>query len=251
LQNKDSRSIVWGTGQQKASYYYYSIKMKNNRLLKFLNPNINISENLAIVGSSISILKNNFGDEINTYQDVIRFNRSPVKNYEKFVGSKTTIRVVNNVVFESYQSQDNENQKDSNSITLLEKTKIITITSKIVSEKKKYIPDNSNNYFFLKGKIFKYLCIFYLFYKFDIFVDLLKMLIKRKNFSVGFATIILCVISGIKPTLFGFDVSEDMSLRSHYWESSQIVKPSERHDLNMEHVIIKKLNLNNLIRIRS
>lgn len=112
--------------------------MKKNKLLKFLKPNINISDDLAIVGSSKSILKKNFGKEIDTYQDVIRFNKSPVKNYEKFVGSKTTIRVVNNVVFEFYQSQDNSNQKDTGSINFLEKTKIITINpSKIVEEKKK------------------------------------------------------------------------------------------------------------------
>ena len=42
-----------------------------------------------------------------------------------------------------------------------------------------------------------------------------------------------------------------MSLRSHYWESSEIVKPSERHDLNMEHAIIKKLKSSDLIKIRS
>ena len=112
--------------------------MKKNKLLKFLKPNINISDDLAIVGSSKSILKKNFGKEIDTYQDVIRFNKSPVKNYEKFVGSKTTIRVVNNVVFEFYQSQDNSNQKDTGSINFLEKTKILTINfSKIIEEKKK------------------------------------------------------------------------------------------------------------------
>ena len=226
--------------------------MKKNKLLKFLKPNINISEDLAIVGSSKSILKKNFGKEIDTYQDVIRFNKSPVKNYEKFVGSKTTIRVVNNVVFEFYQSQDNSNQKDTGSINFLEKTKIITInSSKIIEEKKKNILINSNKYFFLEGKFFKFVCMFYFFYKLDIFRDLFMMLIKKKKFSVGFTTILLCIISGIKPTLFGFDVSEDMSLRSHYWESPEVVKLSERHDLNMEHTIINKFNFNNLIRIIS
>jgi hypothetical protein len=225
--------------------------MKKNRLLKFLKPKMSINDNLAIVGSSSSILRKNFGQEIDTYHDVIRFNRSPVENYEKFVGSKTTIRVVNKVVFENYESEDNKNQTYPVSTNFLEKTKIITISSSKITYKKKAIPITLNKFFFLDGKVFSFLCIFYFFYKFDILRDLLKMFIKRKNFSVGFATILICVISGVKPTLFGFDVSEDMSLRSHYWELAEVVKLSERHDLNMEHAIIKKLNSNNLIRIIS
>ena len=212
---------------------------------------MSINENLAIVGSSSSILRKNFGQEIDTYHDVIRFNRSPVENYEKFVGSKTTIRVVNKVVFENYVSEDNNNQTYQVSTNFLEKTKIITISSSKITYKKKAIPITLSKYFFLNAKVLSFLCIFYFFYKFDILRDLFKMFIKRKNFSVGFATILICVISGVKPTLFGFDVSEDMSLRSHYWESAEVVKLSERHDLNMEHAIIKKLNSNNLISIIS
>ena len=59
--------------------------------------------------------------------------------------------------------------------------------------------------------------------------------------------ILLCIISGIKPNLYGFDLSEDMSLRSHYWEKAG--KVGRFHDLSKEHIIIKKLLELNFIKL--
>ena len=198
---------------------------------------MSIVENLAIVGSSKSILKKNFGKEIDTYQEVMRFNKSPVKNYEKFVGSKTTIRVVNNPVFECYQTWDNDDPRDINFVRYLTNMKIVVISPHKIKKNFFFIP--SNQYFFLENKIFMYMSIFYFIFKIDILKNLLKLIIKKKNFSTGFMTILICIVSGIKPTLFGFDISEDMKSRSHYWETPG--KPGKWHDLNIEHIIIKKL----------
>jgi hypothetical protein len=223
--------------------------LKKKKLLKFLKPNIRISENLAIIGSSKSVLKKELGEKIDTYQEVIRFNKSPVESYEKFIGSKTTIRVVNNTIFEGNLTGSNKDIKNINFIQL-ENIKIITISPyKIENEKKKNIFFSSNQYFFLEGNFFKFMCIFYFSYRINIFKDLLRLVLKRKNPSVGLTTILLCVVSGIKPTLFGFDVNEDMSSRSHYWEPPETKKPNKWHDLNIEHAILKKLSLNNLIKI--
>ena len=60
---------------------------------------INYEKNLAIVGSSSSILKKKYGKKIDNCNEVIRFNRSITKNFEKYVGNKTTTRVINNAVF--------------------------------------------------------------------------------------------------------------------------------------------------------
>jgi len=220
--------------------------MKKQKSLKFISPEINISENLAIIGSSKSILKKENGEEIDSYHDVIRFNKSPVKNYEKFIGSKTTIRVINNPVFECYPSWDNDDEKDKNFVRYLSNMKILVVSPHKISDEKKndvFIP--SNQYFFLENKIYMYMSIFYFFFKIDILKDLFKIIIKKKNFSIGFTTILMCVISGIKPTLFGFDMSEDMSTRSHYWETPG--KPGKWHDLNIEHEIIKKFIHNKFV----
>ena len=216
------------------------------KILKYIRPKLNLSENVAIVGSSKSILNKKKGEEINKYKDVIRFNKSPIKKFESFVGSKTTIRVVNNTVFECHQTWNNNSERDKNFIRYLTDMNILIISPhKISDEKKKENIMSSNKYFFLENKLYSYLCIFYFLKHMDIFKDLLKLILNKKNFSVGFFTVILCIISGIKPTLYGFDLFEDMNSRSHFWETPG--KPGKWHDLNIEHLILKKFLENRLI----
>ena len=58
------------------------------------------------------------GKLIDDYNEVIRFNSAPTKGFESYVGSKTTLRIINNVVF----SQSDEN-REHNKIILLIQTK--------------------------------------------------------------------------------------------------------------------------------
>ena len=59
------------------------------------------TKSVAIVGNSEKLLNKNFGKEIDGYDFVIRFNRAPTKNYEKYVGQKTSLRVVADNEFKS------------------------------------------------------------------------------------------------------------------------------------------------------
>jgi hypothetical protein len=68
-------------------------------LLKFFRPTLNLNNSIAIVGSSGNLLKKEYGPIIDSHKEVVRFNRAPTKGYEKHVGSRTTIRVVNQHVF--------------------------------------------------------------------------------------------------------------------------------------------------------
>ena len=80
-------------------------KMTERIKLKYIKPTIFLNNNLIIVGSSSKLL--NFdGEEIDRYKSVIRFNRAPTKKYEKFVGSKTTLRVMNNHTFDNFDLED-------------------------------------------------------------------------------------------------------------------------------------------------
>ena len=54
---------------------------------------------IAIVGSSGRLKTDPKGSLIDSFDFVIRFNRAPTENYEKEVGSKEHLRVVNNHVF--------------------------------------------------------------------------------------------------------------------------------------------------------
>ena len=49
----------------------------------------------AIVGSAGLLLTQQFGEEIDEHEAIFRFNIAPAKGFEKHVGSKTTLRLIN------------------------------------------------------------------------------------------------------------------------------------------------------------
>ncbi len=216
--------------------------------IKFLIPDILVSQNTAIIGNSSSILKKKNGLKIDICDDVIRFNNAKTKGFEEYVGKKTTIRVINNGTFEcnkikpglGWEKSDN----DYNFVLSLNNIKIITISpNKIKNEIKNKNMKNNNYYYFLEKRYIQFLICFSFIKNLDIFFELINILLKRKNFSIGFYTILLCIASGIKPHLYGFDLSEDMTKRSHYWEKAGNV--GNFHNLSLEHQIINKfLRLN-------
>ncbi len=61
-----------------------------------LNVNVPFDDksSCAVVGGSTSLLHNKSGSLIDNHQVVIRMNAQPVKSFEEFVGSRTTIRLL-------------------------------------------------------------------------------------------------------------------------------------------------------------
>lgn len=61
--------------------------------------NLPSDSKVALVGNSGLMTTNEWGESIDTYDIVIRFNHAPTEGYEKYVGSKTTLRIVNGHCF--------------------------------------------------------------------------------------------------------------------------------------------------------
>ena len=68
-------------------YAKFILKYKLMKKIKFLIPDILVSQNTAIIGNSSSILKKN-GLKIDICDDVIRFNNAKTKGFEEYVGKK-------------------------------------------------------------------------------------------------------------------------------------------------------------------
>ena len=72
------------------------------------------------------------GKLIDDYNEVIRFNSAPTR-FESYVGSKTTLRIINNVVF----SQSDENREHNKNYFAYSDKKVLVITPKIFTENEK------------------------------------------------------------------------------------------------------------------
>ena len=60
----------------------------------------------ALVGNARSMLTEERGDEIDSHEVVMRLNQAPTVNFEKYVGSKTTHRLVNNKWGAAYKANE-------------------------------------------------------------------------------------------------------------------------------------------------
>jgi hypothetical protein len=197
--------------------------MVNN--ISLIKPNLIISENVAIVGSSKNLLGTTYGEEINQYDDVIRFNRAPTKGYEKYVGDKTTIRITNVHVFKG-SPPDKKRFKIENQppdfIKKQENCKIICIQPHCtIKEAKKYINPTSTPYFMHPSLLST------ISHKFNL----------DKLPTAGFAMVYILIKSGITPTLYGFGVNENKN-PSHYWEDLSV--RSKHHRLDRERKVLLK-----------
>ena len=72
-----------------------------SKKLIHVNPNLFLSSSTALIGSSAKLINSDLGQYIDSFENVVRFNRAVTKNFENSVGEKTTLRVVNNHVFDN------------------------------------------------------------------------------------------------------------------------------------------------------
>jgi len=193
--------------------------------IKLVSPQLQLSKSIAIIGSSSKILNDKKGNFIDTFAEVVRFNRSITKNYEINVGSKTTLRAVNNHVFDNVDiSKKGFTNSPKKFVKKLRNSKILYIGPDVGPwERRKKNTHRSN-------KLFKF--------------DYLKLyevknvlgLDTDKNLQIGTIVIGLCILSDIKPHIFGFDLNNEK--RTHYFESRP---ESSSHDAHAETAALRRL----------
>ena len=79
--------------------------------LFIVKPNLYLPEDLTIVGSSKILLKNKHGEEIDKSNFIVRFNFATTSGFEDYVGSFTSLMVINNHVYQSLENDKNKCEK--------------------------------------------------------------------------------------------------------------------------------------------
>ena len=194
--------------------------------LKYIKPKLELNKNLIIVGSSPKLL--NFdGRKIDQFQSVVRFNRAPTLDYEGFVGSKTSLRVMNVHTFDNYDLEDRFTGQPRSFIHDLKNENILRFAPKKPKTNWEEEYDSSVNHFFFNYKKIKKLKKIFGFNS-------------SKFMMTGTAFICLCVISGFKPNIIGFENKKQRHHHNHYWEDLDN-EASPSHEKNEDRKIINDL----------
>lgn len=187
------------------------------------NPPLDIDGSIAIIFSSKNILNKEYGKEIDSFDNVIRFNDAVVDGYEKFVGTKTTLWVLNcNCIDKKKYIQRNS------SVLYLDKPQAAMSGSyrTAIDRGKKLLLANQALYVGNRNAI-------------------KKPFPTNKELTTGLAMVILCVNQGVYPVIYGCGIDEGAKA-THYWEKGDCSAPLS-HDSIIERNYLKQLHSSNKV----
>lgn len=213
------------------------VKINDTSFPIFSNRNSNLDffhiNNVALVASSGTLLDNEFGKQIDAHDMVIRFNAARVDGYEKHVGSRTDIRILNGHAFNGSTKKDVCLNHDPNFLSNLEnETFLIKSFNAVEFIEGVLMNVNKTPLNFLHPNFLMY-C---------------NGLVSKPEASAGLVGVMLMVTLGIKPTLYGYGFYSESNDRVHYWEE---VNPNWKtgHGFDEERRIIEELESRELIKV--
>jgi hypothetical protein len=193
-------------------------------IVKGIIPQLNISKNVCIVGSSSNVLKKDYAKLIDSFDEVIRFNRAPTKGYENEVGSKCTLRIVNHHTFVNARPDYKRFTKKGNPQDFVKKLRgqnVIVGNGNAKGRwenRHKHLHSSCDGYF-IHGSVYH---------------RLKKNWQIKRQCSIGLIGIWVCIINGIVPHVFGFGVGEGDA--THYWEKRSPKTPC--HNFSREREVL-------------
>jgi hypothetical protein len=220
--------------------------MDSNKIKIWGIDDVYLSNNVAIVGNSDILLKNEYGELIDSFTDVIRFNYVDTRNEQlkKYSGKKTTLRMI----FAGYA----KNIEDDKSFPIkilsksYEKNDFQNFLEFIVNDSHIVAYNGFNKIidYFNQPAIIRSLSVSIGCENINILLNKIGVVEKFDNYgsaTTGFVAIILCIISGILPHVFGFD-NEIKELHGHYDDDIIfLTKKVSYHQIHKEKIILNEL----------
>ncbi|WP_372737912.1 glycosyltransferase family 29 protein [Neptunomonas sp.] len=237
-----------------------------------IEPSLELSTSVAVVGNSPKILGRKLGEEIDSHDDVIRFNGALIEDYAVDVGRKTTIEFIGidiAYLFSPPYKRPSKDELVNEDVRLHNARKIFEIfgDAKFVT----FHPNDEDRN--LKNKQYKtalYLKSVGAQNKLHYFTekeigsamnyytankDLESLnLSSRLKFGgprTGFKVILRLVLSGVVPDLYSFDIDPTLEFANHYYDDITNEKISEYkpHDIQGEMFALIEMHKNGLINI--
>jgi len=188
-----------------------------------VKPPIHIRKSVAIVLSSPRLLEEERGAEIDAHRDVFRFNRAITEGFEKYCGSKETLRVMNSHVAACCSIHE---PADQNFACDIRGRRVLVVAShhRWKGAKKKIHESNKLHYlnsktWLNKQTLFDYDC--------------------RQQASLGLMLTLIVVRRRIVPDVYGFDITGEVT--GHYWGDGYDSTASAFHNFATERACFQRL----------
>ena len=171
-------------------------------------------DNIAVIFSSAKLLKYEYGQEIDSFSNILRFNMAPIVGYEKNVGTKTTHRLLNDKA--RYKEKDEK-------CLIAESMGNFFIKHVMRDFSISQHPNNKEFFeeFYLLNRQFQNVIFSFLFKNFNI---------QYMNYSSGFIGLFYGIFSSkTPPVLYGFQTMEELrnSSGDHYYNVEAALQNDE------------------------
>ncbi len=187
--------------------------------LSLIRPDLVVKPDIAIVASSSNMLSTEYGGFIDSFSEVVRFNRAPTEGYEKHVGSKTTIRVANNHVFGNVPHTGWETEAQP---TFFIKEQQNVNVVHLGPDEGHW--ENRHDHVAESSKPFLV--------DYQALIENVFPLTNARP-SAGFGFLFICIASGLHPHIFGYGIGEEGC--PHYYEENAV----SSHHFSEEREVIK------------
>lgn len=236
------------------------------RKLTAINPDLEIPETVAVVGNSPNLLNDANGANIDSHDCVVRFNGAVTEGFEKHVGSKTSIQVIGIDLAYLFHPRYRRGSKEHSHEKLndVRHYNAAEITSQFPSCK--YItydpsdskrnadnPQYASAYYLAKAKpnieVFTFnehgRGSFMTYYEANKELELLGLDTRLSHGGprTGAKIVLRLLMSGIKPTLYGFDIDATIEVARHYFDdiTQERVDSYKPHDIRGEMQLMSEL----------
>ncbi len=225
---------------------------KNNKyfLMPLIHPDLYISYNSIIVGNSKSLLYYNYGNEIDSFDNIFRFNYAYTKNLEQYCGGKTTHRVCSLICLKGIKPLHHpfiENMDYKLYLNIINEN-IICFYKKMSDKKeiKQIYKSNINN---------KFNKLYTIYWNKQYFNDVSKFYGIQNKLSpqCGTGFMLLFIDMGIYINTYGFDTKLCDDNYYYYWDTlnKKCKKLSISHNYEWEFSIVNILNDKKYINLKT